>query len=96
MFVSTRFLPRVKPIGTTASAAEVHDMTFVTLPATLWVRPTSGNTLTVEYSTDNGANYNTLTALTGATAYSETIVSSGFTNLKITPSGTQGGTWGIC
>jgi hypothetical protein len=66
------------------------------IPGTLWVRPTAGNTLTVAYSTDNGVNYQSLTSLTGATAYSETVVNSGFTHLKITCSGTQGGTWGVC
>jgi hypothetical protein len=65
------------------------------LPGTLWVRPEAGNTLTVDYSTDNGANYQSLVALTGAAAYSEAVVSSGFTNLKITCSGVQGGSWGI-
>lgn len=79
----------------TAAVATVYAMGDHPLPGTLWVRPTAGNTLTVDYSTDNGVNYQSLTALTGATAYSETVVNSGFTNLKITTSGVQGGTWGI-
>lgn len=94
--VSSRFLPRVNNVGTVAATATTYDMTYVTIPATLWVRPTSGNTLTVDYSTDNAANFQSLTGLTGATAYTEVTVTAPFTNLKITPSGTQGGTWGVC
>ena len=63
-------------------------------PGTIWVRP-AGGTWTVAYSTDNGANYQSLTALTGAAAYTEAQVTSGITNIRITPSGTAGGTWGI-
>lgn len=88
-------LARVVELPTTA-VDTVYAMGDHPLPGTLWVRPTSGNTLTVDYSTDNGANYQSLTALTGATAYSECQVLSGFTNLKITTSGVQGGTWGVC
>jgi hypothetical protein len=83
----------IKQIGT-AAVAETHAMEFMQIPVTLWVRPAAGNTLTVEYSTDNGINFQAVTALTGAAAYAETVVNSGFTHLKITPSGVQGGSWG--
>ena len=95
MFVSSRINAKTFSISA-AIGAYSFDATFFPLPATLWVRPTAGNTFTVDYSTDNGANYQSLTALTGSTTYSETVVTSGFTNLKITTSGTQGGTWGVC
>lgn len=88
-------LARVETLPTSA-VATVYTMGRHPLPGTLWVRPTAGNTLTVAYSTDNGVTYQSLTALTGATAYSETQVNAGFTNLKITTSGVQGGTWGVC
>lgn len=86
---------RVEDVATTATA-QTWAMGPHPLPGTLWVRPTSGNTFTVDYSTDNGANYQTLTALNAAAAYAETVVNAGFTTLKITPSGVQGGEWGIC
>lgn len=85
--------PVIKLVTNSASA-QSWSMDGLPIPATLWVRPASGNTFTVEYSTDGGRNYQSLSALTGATAYAETIVSSGFTNIRITPSGTQGGEWG--
>lgn len=88
-------MARVETVAITATA-QTWAMGPHPLPGTLWVRPTAGNTFTVEYSTDNGANYQSLTALTGAAAYTETQVSAGFTNIKIAPSGVQGGTWGIC
>jgi len=94
--MSTRnSLARVETLPTSA-VDTVYAMGDHPLPGTLWVRPTSGNTLTVAYSTDNGTTYQSLAALTGATAYTECQVLSGFTNLKITTSGVQGGTWGIC
>ena len=77
------------------AVATVYAMGDHPLPGTLWVRPTAGNTLTVDYSTDNGTTYQSLVGLTGAAAYTEVQVTSGFTNLKITTSGVQGGTWGI-
>jgi hypothetical protein len=64
------------------------------IPCTLWVRPAAGNTLTVAYSIDGGLNYQSLTALTGATAYSEIAVSAGISHIKITGSSTGGGSWG--
>ena len=83
-------------VRTVAPAAVAQDFSVrgANLPGTLWVRP-AGGTWTIAYSTDNGANYQSLTALTGAAAYAEVIVEGGFTNLRITPSGTAGGTWGI-
>lgn len=79
-----------------ATAAVTYAMGNHPLPGTLWVRPTSGNTFTVAYSTDSGVTFQALAALNGATTYTECQVLSGFTNLRVTPSGTQGGTWGIC
>jgi hypothetical protein len=87
---------RVTSILATASA-QTWRMAGAPLPATLWVRPGAGETLTISYSTDGGTNYQSLTALTGAAAYTETQVSAGFTNLKITSApGTTAGTWGVC
>lgn len=86
--------PKVVQIAKSATA-QSWSMDLMPIPATLWVRP-GGGTLTVEYSTDGGANYQAITALTGAAAYTETQVTSGFTNIRITPSGTDGGTWGYC
>lgn len=65
------------------------------VPSTLWVRPGSGNTITAAYSTDSGVNYTDITELTAITAYSEVRVYSGFSDLKITTSSTDGGSWGI-
>lgn len=86
---------RVETVAASTSA-QVWSVPQLPIPGTLWVRPGAGNTFTVEYSTDNGSNYNSLVGLTGATAYSEVRVNSGFTHIKITPAGTQGGTWGVC
>ena len=86
---------RVETVPTVV-AAYSYIMEDHPMPGTLWVRPTAGNTFTVAYSTDGGVNYQTMTALNGATAYSEVVVSAGFTNLRITPSGVQGGSWGVC
>lgn len=87
-------IARVVNLPTTATTT-TYTMGDHPIPGTLWVRPTSGNTLTVSYSTDNGVNFNSLTDLTGATAYAEVRVGSGFTHLRIATSGAQGGTWGI-
>lgn len=78
-------------LGTTPQAFSVIG---AALPGTLWVRP-AGGTWTVEYSVDNGANYLSLTALTGATGYKEVQITAGFTNLRITSTTNSGGTWGI-
>lgn len=83
----------VRKVAPTATQQD-FSVAGANMPGTLWVRP-AGGTWTIAYSTDNGANYNSLTALTGASAYTEVIVEGGFTNLRITPSGTAGGTWGI-
>ena len=74
--------------------AQVFSLGAFKRPGTLWVRP-AGGTWTVEYSVDNGANYQALTGLTGATGYSEVVAEAGFTNLRITSTSTAGGTWGI-
>lgn len=88
-----RATPRIEQIAKVASA-QSWDMGPMPIPATLWVRP-AGGTLTVEYSVDGGVNYQSLTALTGAAAYADTIVQAGFTNIRITPSGADGGSWGF-
>lgn len=74
--------------------AQVFAVGAFNKPAVVWVRP-AGGTWTVEYSVDNGANYQALTGLTGATGYSEVVAEAGFTNLRITSTSTAGGTWGI-
>ncbi len=86
---------RVEPVATSATA-QVWSAGGFPLPGTLWVRPVAGNTFTVDYSTDGGTTYQSLASLTGAAAYTETQVTSGFTHMKITPSGVQGGQWGVC
>lgn len=96
MFVSSRINPTVRTIPVGATNV-VYDATFFPLPATMWVRPGAGETLTISYSTDGGTNYQSLTALTGAAAYTEVQVNAGFTNLKITSApGSTAGTWGVC
>lgn len=77
-----------------STAAQVFAVGAFNKPAVLWVRP-AGGTWTVEYSVDNGVNYQALTGLTGATAYSEVVAEAGFTHLRITSTSTAGGTWGI-
>ena len=84
----------VRRVDTVATAQDFSTR-GAPLPGTIWVRP-AGGTWAVAYSVDNGANYNTLTALNGAAAYTEVHIDSGITNVRITPSGTAGGTWGIC
>lgn len=86
--------PKVYQLENTTSAQK-FSMNGLPIPGTLWVRPNPGNTLTVEYSTD-GVNFQSISSLTGATAYAETQVTSGFPQISITCSGTQGGTWGYC
>lgn len=86
---------RVESVATSATA-QVWSAGGFPLPGTLWVRPAAGNVFTVEYSTDAGTTYQAITALTSAAAYAEVQINSGFTNLKITPSGVQGGKWGVC
>ena len=77
-----------------STSAQVFAVGAFNKPAVVWVRP-AGGTWTVEYSVDNGANYQALTGLTGATGYSEVVAEAGFTNLRITSTSTAGGTWGI-
>ena len=84
----------VRKVDTVATAQEFSTR-GAPCPGTIWVRP-AGGTWAVAYSVDNGANYNTLTALDGAAAYTEVNIDGGITNVRITPSGTAGGTWGIC
>ena len=79
-----------------AAEATIWPMDGYPLPGTLWVDPEPGNVLTVEYSTNNGRTFHSLISLTDASVYKEDLVSSGFTHLKITTSGIQGGTWGMC
>lgn len=86
--------PKVVQLERTTSA-QTFSMNSLPIPGTLWVRPNAGNTLTVEYSTD-GENFQPIVSLTGAAAYAETQVTSGFPQIRITCSGTQGGTWGYC
>jgi hypothetical protein len=89
--MSTALVCKVNPVAT----AQEFNTRGAPCPGTLWVRP-AGGTWAVAYSVDNGANYNTLTALDGAAAYTEVHIDGGITNVRITPSGTAGGTWGIC
>lgn len=79
--------------GTTATDIK---MKFAPLPATVWVRPTAG-TVTVSYSVDEGTNYTTVTALSAAAAYADTVLTGPVTNLRFVGDGvTAAGTWGIC
>lgn len=65
------------------------------IPSTLWIRPGGGNTISAQYSVDNGVTYTAITNLTNVSVYSEVRVYSGFTNIKLTTSTNAGGTWGI-
>jgi hypothetical protein len=71
-------------------------MRYAPLPATVWVRPTAG-TVSVLYSVDEAVNYIAVTALTTASAYSDTVLTGPITNLKfVGDGGTAAGTWGVC
>lgn len=61
--------------------AKIEVMTGAPLPCTVWVRPASGDTVTVSYSVDGGSNYETW--VPGAvTAYSDDTLLGPVTHLK--------------
>lgn len=81
----------------TAQTIAIHDLP---LPLTVWVRPFAGDTVTVSYSTDDGANYQVWpNGTAGAvTAYSEDALISGATYIKFQRTAGSGTTssWGLC
>lgn len=67
------------------------------MPMTVWVRPTGGDTVTVSYSCDGGANYAVWPA--GAvTVYTEDTLMSGVTHLRLQRTAGSGtaSSWGVC
>lgn len=81
------------PSGTAVAVS----MTGAPIPATVWARPGAGDTVTVSYSTDNGANYNTWPG--GAvTVYTEDALNSGITHIRFQRTAGSGATStaGVC
>ncbi|MCX7890729.1 MAG: hypothetical protein N2422_13550, partial [Rhodobacteraceae bacterium] len=73
-----------------------YDVSFVSIPGTLFVRPGPGSTVAVSYSLD-GDNF-TAVPVTGwdaLTEYDEVIITSGIRKLRFTLSGAGGGSWGV-
>lgn len=70
------------------------------VPATVWVNPVAGDTVTVEYSLDSGITYAAweLGAITSASATKALVFFSGITNLRITRTAGAGvtSTYGVC
>lgn len=80
-----------------SGTAVVVSMTGAPIPATVWARPGAGDTVTVSYSTDNQANWNTWPA--GAvTAYTEDALLSGITHVRFQRTAGTGttSTAGVC
>lgn len=72
-------LPFYGPATLLDGNAVVVPMGGAPLPATVWVNPTVGDTVTVSYSCDGGTTYIVRFA---ATAYAEDVLVSGITHLK--------------
>ena len=91
-------------MGGRATVATLTSGTAVTftgeglpLPATVWARPAAGDSITVWYSTDNGANYNVWAAGV-ITVYAEDVLDSGVTNIRFQRTAGSGttSTCGVC
>ena len=67
------------------------------LPALVWVRPAIGDTVLMEYSTDNGVNYASWPN-GSVTVYSEDALILGVTHLRVTRTAGTGitSTYGVC
>lgn len=93
--------PQMGGKATVATLVNGNVVTFVgegmPLPATVWVRPAAGDTVTVSYSTDNGVNY-TVWPAGAVTAYAEDILDSGITHLRFQRTAGSGvtSTCGVC
>lgn len=84
--------------GTLGSGtAVIVPMRGAPLPATVWVNPAAGDTVTVTYSCDGGTTY-TAWAAGSVTAYTETVFDSGITHLKFQRTAGTGttSTYGVC
>jgi hypothetical protein len=79
------------------TTAFILDMKGAPLPALVWARPNAGDTVLVEYSTDNGANFSN-TLIGSTTVYSETTLTAGITQLRftLTVQATNNSSWGVC
>lgn len=80
-----------------SGTALVIPMTGAPIPATVWARPSGGDTVTVSYSTDNQANW--ITWPSGAvTVYTEDILNSGITHVRFqrTAGTSAASTGGVC
>lgn len=81
----------------TSGTAQTLSAKGLPLPATVWTRPVAGDTVTISYSTDNGANYQTWPS--GAvTSYTEDVLDSGVTHIKFQRTAGAGvtSTCGVC
>ena len=94
---------RVEMVGkaTKVTLKDSNPFVFVAaglpLPATVWARPNTGDTITVEESTDDGATFRPWP--TGpCTAYTEQTLLSGVTHLRFTRSAgsSQLSSCGVC
>lgn len=77
--------------------AVVKAMSGVEFPSTVWARPASGDTVSVEYSCDGGTTYTAWSA--GAvTAYTESVFDAPITHLRFQRTAGSGTTsaYGVC
>jgi len=92
------YMPGLVLTGTlTNGTAQIKNIKGIPFPATVWVQPAAGDTVTVSYSRDDGASFTTWP--NGAvTAASEDILDSGYTHLQFQRTAGAGttSTWGIC
>lgn len=78
-------------------ASQIIVMRGAPLPSTVYAKPAPGDTVTIEYSVDDGATY-TAWALGGVTVNSDTTFDSGVTHLRGTRTAGSGTTseFGVC
>lgn len=77
--------------------AQVFSAVGMPLPATVWVNPANGDTVTVSYSLDNGVTY-TEWEQGAATSLTADVLVGGVTNLKFQRTAGSGttSTFGVC
>lgn len=81
-FVQTRMNPTAHAQGALLDGvAVIVNMGRAPLPSTVWTRPVAGDTVTVSYSVDGGANY-TAWPLGAVTAYAEDARTTSCTQIK--------------
>jgi len=91
-------IPRINFNRTLADGtAVVVEAKWLDYPLTVWVNPVAGDTVTVSYSCDGGTTYANWPS--GAvTAYTEDVLVSGVTHLKVQRTAGSGttSTYGVC